>query len=156
LLEAMDHDVALALADLGLVDYRTRYSSVIRFLAASGPSTIRDIAAARGFTHSAASQMVAEMARRGLMTVRTGVDARQRVVTLTAKAKRLLPAIDAEWEATDAASAALDAELPYPLSRLIDDLAEALDRRRFRQRIADAAAALPDSPHRAALMSIDG
>lgn len=151
----MDHDVALALADLGLTDYRTRYSSVIRFLAASGPSTIRDIADARGYTHSAASQLVAEMERRGLLAVRAGADARQRRVTLTAKAKRLLPAVDAEWEATDAASAALDAELPYPLSQLIDDLAEALDRRRFRHRIADAAAGLPDSAQRDVLMSVD-
>jgi hypothetical protein len=50
------------------------------------------------------------------------------------------------------ASAALDAEHPYPLSALIDDLAAALDRQRFRDRIADAAAELPESSHRTTLM----
>jgi DNA-binding MarR family transcriptional regulator len=153
LLEAMDADVGQALADLGLTEYRTRYSAVVRLLAAAGPSTIRAIAESLGVTHSAASQTVAEMERRGLLAVRAGTDARQRLVRLTAKTRRLLPAIDAEWDATDAAAAALDAELPYPLSRLIDDLAAALVARPFRQRIAAAAAALPDSPHRAVLMA---
>jgi DNA-binding MarR family transcriptional regulator len=155
LLEAMDRDVALALADLGITDYRTRYSAVIRLIASSGAATIGDIAGALGVTHSAASQTVAEMERRGLLALRSGADARQRRVTLTAKTKRLLPAIDAEWDATDAASAALEAELPYPLGQLIDDLAAALEQRSFRHRIADAAAALPESPHRTVLMSTD-
>jgi DNA-binding MarR family transcriptional regulator len=157
LLEAMDSDVAQALADLGITDYRTRYSAVLRLLAAAGPATIGDVADGLGITHSGASQTVAEMQRRGLLALRPGADARQRLVRLTAKAKRLLPAIDAEWDATEAASEALDAELPYPLSRLIDDLAAALERRPFRARIADAAAhALPDGPHRTALMTNEG
>jgi DNA-binding MarR family transcriptional regulator len=154
LLEAMDDDVAVALADLGLTDYRTRYSAVIRRLA-DAPGTIRDVAEALQVTHSAASQTVAEMERRGFLALRPGADARQRRVTLTAKAKKLLPAINAEWDATDLASAALEAELPYPLSRLIDELAEALDRRRFRARIADAAASLPPGPERDVLMASD-
>jgi DNA-binding MarR family transcriptional regulator len=156
LLEAMDADVGLALADLGLRDYRTRYSAVIRQIDADGPSTIRQIAERMGVTHSAASQTVAEMERRGLLELRAGTDARQRLVRLTAKTRKLLPAINAEWEATEAASATLDAELPYPLSTLIDDLAAALDRRRFRARIADAAAQLPSGAHRDVLMRTDG
>jgi DNA-binding MarR family transcriptional regulator len=155
LLEAMDSDVALALADLGLTDYRTRYSAVVRLLDASGPATIRTIAEALGVTHSAASQTVAEMEGRGLLALRAGTDARQRLVRLTPKTRRLLPAINAEWDATDAASAALDAELPYSLRQLIDDLAGALADRPFRQRIAEAAANLPDSPHRTVLMAGD-
>jgi DNA-binding MarR family transcriptional regulator len=155
LLEAMDADVGVALADLGLRDYRTRYSAVIRLIAADGPSPIRHIADRTGITHSGASQLVAEMEQRGLLETRAGSDARLRLLRLTAKARRLLPAINAEWEATDAASAALDAELPYPLSRLIDDLEAALGRRRFRQRIADAAAGLPASEYREILMRTD-
>jgi DNA-binding MarR family transcriptional regulator len=154
LLESMDADVALALADLGLTDYRTRYSAIVRVVATRpGSTTIRDIADALGYTHSAASQTVAEMEQRGLLALRAGADARQRLISLTTKTKRLLPAINAEWDATDAAAAALDAELPYPLSTLIDDLAAALAERRFRNRIADAAAGLPGSAHRTALMT---
>jgi len=137
LLEAMDADVALALSDLGLRDYRTRYSAYIRAVTA-GPLPIGEIAERLGVTHSAASQTVAEMQQRGLLETRPGDDARQRLVDLTDKARALLPAIDAEWESTDAAAAALDAELPYSLSALIDDLAAALERKRFRERIAEA------------------
>jgi DNA-binding MarR family transcriptional regulator len=152
LLEAMDADVALALADLGVRDYRTRYSAVIRYVDEHGPSTIRKLADRLGVTHSAASQTVAEMERRGWVELRAGDDARQRLVRLTAKARRLLPAINAEWDATEAAAAAIDAELPYSLSALIDELAAALERRRFRHRIADAAAELPASEERRTLM----
>jgi DNA-binding MarR family transcriptional regulator len=153
LLEAMDADVALALSDLGVRDYRTRYSAVIRHIDEHGPATIRRLADRLRVTHSAASQTVAEMERRGWVDLRAGDDARQRLVRLTPKARRLLPAINAEWEATEAAAAALDAELPYSLSALIDDLAAALDRRRFRDRIADAAAEQPASKERDILMS---
>ncbi|GAB2465475.1 MarR family transcriptional regulator [Jatrophihabitans fulvus] len=143
LIEAMDDDVALALADLGLDDYRTRYSSVIRLIVRTGPVPIGTVATELGVSHSAASQTVAEMERRGYLRLRPGADARQRLVALAPRARRRLAAIDAEWDATEAASAALEAELPYPLSQLIDDLERALLRRRFRDRIADAAADLP-------------
>ena len=152
LLEAMDADVALALADLGVRDYRTRYSAVIRYIDEHGPSTIRRFADRLRVTHSAASQTIAEMEKRGWVELRAGDDARQRLVRLTPKARRLLPAINAEWEATEAAAAALDAELPYSLSALIDELATALERRRFRDRIADAADGLPASEERDTLM----
>lgn len=153
LLDAMDSDVALALADLGVRDYRTRYSAVVRHIDEHGPSTIRRLADRLHVTHSAASQTVAEMERRGWVELRAGDDARQRLVRLTPKARRLLPAINAEWDATEAAAAALDAELPYSLSALIDELAAALERRGFRDRIADAAAQLPAGPERDTLMS---
>src|SRR3954465_15254760 len=118
----MDDDVALALSDLGVRDYRTRYSVVIRLVAAAGPTPIRDIAERLGVTHSAASQTVAEMHKRGLLETRAGADARERLVRLTTKARKLLHAINAEWEATEAAATALEAELPYSLSALIDEL----------------------------------
>lgn len=50
--------------------------------------------------------------------------------------------MNAEWDATVAAAAAFEAELPYPLSRLIEEAVEALGRRSMRQRIADAAPGL--------------
>src|SRR5689334_23071185 len=107
LFDAMDDDVALALADLGVRDYRNRYSVVIR-MAAAGPTPIREIAGRLGVTHSAASQTVTEMQKRGLLETRAGADARERLVYLTAKAEALLPAINAEWDATEAAAAALE------------------------------------------------
>jgi hypothetical protein len=78
-LELLDGDVARVYADLGVPDYRPRYSPVVRALVALGPLSIRDLAGAVGVTHSAASQTAAQMARHGLLTLETGTDARQRI-----------------------------------------------------------------------------
>lgn len=139
LLDDMDADVASVLADLGTAGFRPRFSPVVRAIVALGPVPIKDIARALGVTHSAASQTVAQMADSGYVELKPGSDARQRVVHLTAKARKLLPAIDAEWAATAAAAAELDAELPFPIAALVPAIAAALERRPFRQRIAESA-----------------
>jgi DNA-binding MarR family transcriptional regulator len=138
LFEQMDSDVGRALADLGLADFRPRFSPVVRVLA-EGPASVRDLAAATGVTHSAASQTVAAMVRSGWAAQRVGADARERIVELTDAARAGLPAVRAEWEVTAAALAALDAELPYPLTTFVSDLRAALERTPFRARMAAAA-----------------
>ncbi|WP_439385654.1 MarR family winged helix-turn-helix transcriptional regulator [Amycolatopsis lexingtonensis] len=140
-LELLDGDVARFLADIGLEGYRPRYSPVVRALLARGPLAIRDLAAEMRVTHSAASQTVAQMNRAGLVALEPGTDARQRIVSLTAKAHDLLPLIEAEWAATTEASEALEAELPYSLRALLDAIVEALDRKPFRERIGATEAA---------------
>jgi len=137
-LDEMDADIATILADLGTPGYRPRFSPVIRALVMLGPVPIAGLARAIGVTHSAVSQTVAQMATRGFVTLTPGEDARQRVVHLTAKARALLPKIEAEWAATASAAAEMDAELPFPLAELVPAIAAALERRSFRQRILDS------------------
>jgi DNA-binding MarR family transcriptional regulator len=144
LLEVLDRDLAAVYADLGLADIRPRFVAYIRALAADGPRSIRDLAAAVGVTHSAASQTVAQMVRQDLVTLTPGRDARHRIVHLTPAAERLLPTLDAEWAATARAAATLEAELSMPLSDLIGEVLDALDRHPMRARIADAAPDLLD------------
>lgn len=138
-LDLMDTDITGVLADLGLPDYRPRFSPIVRALVALGPLPIRELARAVSVTHSAASQTVAEMNRRGFVTLVPGSDARQRVVHLTDRATQALPAIQAEWDATKAAAEQLDAELPFPLSELVPAIASALARKSFRQRMTESA-----------------
>ncbi|MEU8630626.1 MarR family transcriptional regulator [Amycolatopsis sp. NPDC048633] len=140
-LEILEGDVAKFLADIGLDDYRPRYSGVVRALLARGPLAIRDLAAEMGVTHSAASQTVAQMSRTGLVSLEPGADARQRIVSLTEKTRELLPLIEAEWTATTEASEALEAELPYPLRGVLDAIMAALERKPFRERIGETDAA---------------
>ncbi len=71
-------------------------------------------------THSAASQSVAEMRRRGLVELGAGADARERLVQLTDTTLAMKAALDAEWEATEIAYAALNAELSAPLSQVVE------------------------------------
>jgi DNA-binding MarR family transcriptional regulator len=168
-LELLDGDVARVYADLGVPDYRPRYSPVIRALVVLGPLSIRDLAGAVGVTHSAASQTAAQMTRHGLITLERGADARQRIARLTARAQALLPVIEAEWAATDAAAAELEAELPAALTEVLREAERAVLSRPMRSRIADAArtlagepvpgggdAAGPGAGRRAALLAIAG
>ncbi|GAA2769831.1 MarR family transcriptional regulator [Nonomuraea dietziae] len=139
LLDLLDDGVTALYPSLGLEGFRPRFTPILRQLAAEGPASIRDLARAIGVTHSAASQTVAQMAKEELVTLSPGADARQRIVRLTSRAEALLPALDREWAATSAAAAELDAELPYPLSRLVDEALEALRRRPMRDRISESA-----------------
>jgi DNA-binding MarR family transcriptional regulator len=143
-LEAIDAGIAAALLDLGLADYRPRFSAIVRVLARDGAANISELAAATGVTHSAASQTVNELRLRGLVTLARGHDERSRVVSLAPNAHELLPAIEAEWAATAAALTALDTELSVALPTIAAELAAALERRPFRQRIAEAAQLLAD------------
>jgi DNA-binding MarR family transcriptional regulator len=141
-LELLDGDVAQVYADLGLSDYRPRFSPVVRALVTLGPSSIRDLARAIDVTHSAASQTVAQMTKCGLVALEPGADARQRIVRLTDRSRSLLSVIDAEWAATGAAVEEMDAELPVPLSEMLAAILRAVERRPLRERIGDAARAL--------------
>ena len=62
---------------------------------------------------------------------------------LTPKARRIAGRLAAEWRATEAAVNELEAEIPYPLSRVVTDLEAALARRSFRDRTAARLAADP-------------
>ncbi|HEY8301203.1 MAG TPA: helix-turn-helix domain-containing protein [Jatrophihabitans sp.] len=156
-LDRMDADVARTLVDLGIDGYRPGFSAVIRFVTENETVTIGDLARGTGITHSAASQRVSEMRRRGLVELAEGSDGRERIIRLTAAARALRPALDAEWDATSAAFDALNSELTASLSQVVEEMNAALDRRSFRDRIADAAAGLPglDPEHRRIITGTD-
>jgi DNA-binding MarR family transcriptional regulator len=135
LLDTLERDVAAVYTDLGVEDIKPRFAPYLRLLESNGPTSIRDLATTIGVTHSAASQTVAELSRRTLVDVAPGPDARTRVVTLSEAGERILPLIHREWAATVAAAATLDADLPYPLGRLVEEALAALERRPMRERI---------------------
>ncbi|MEU6641859.1 MarR family transcriptional regulator [Saccharomonospora sp. NPDC046836] len=135
LLELLDSEVAAVYAELGLPGFRLRYAPILRVLATSGPASIRELADAIGVTHSAASQTVTQLARDELVTVSLGEDARQRIVRLAPQASRIVSVVNAEWVATVAAARELEAELPYSMSQLIDEMFAALERRSLRSRV---------------------
>jgi DNA-binding MarR family transcriptional regulator len=135
-LELLDGDVAKVYLEVGLTEYRPRFSPIVRTIVAEGPLSIRDLATAVGVTHSAASQTVAQLQRAGFVTLQPGSDARQRIVHLTDKTRELLPTIEAEWEATTAAMAELDAELSVPLGQVLAEVVAAVSQRSFQERIS--------------------
>jgi len=144
LLDAMDADIARVYADARIEGLKPNWVMELLRLHARGPMTITQLAASVARTHSAMSQKVAAMRAAGWVRTTAGGDARSKQVMLTGKARRVIGRLAAEWRATEAAVAELEAELPYPLSRVVTDIEEALRHRSFHDRIAAKLAADPE------------
>ncbi len=137
LLAAMDQDIAQIYEEQGLGEVRPRFVRPLVRLGRGGPMTIRQLAADLDMTHSAMSQTVSTLRRKGLVRTVPGSDARTREVALTAKAREVTPFLEAEWRATERAAAELEDEIPYALSQVVRDIEAALDRRSFHDRIVE-------------------
>ncbi len=141
---AMDADIARIYADARIEGLKPSYVMELLRLHAQGPMTITELAESVRRTHSALSQKVAAMRAAGLVRTVAGPDARSKKVTLTPKARRIVGRLAAEWRATEAALAEIEAEIPYPLSQVVTDIEQALRRRSFHDRIADKLAEDPE------------
>lgn len=138
LIEHLDGAVERAYRDDGL-DFRPRYTPIVRALVADGPQSIRALADRLGVSHSAVSQTVSQMAAASLVAVTRGEqDARQRMVALTPTATALLPRLEDHWHAARAATAALDTEIGGVLVEVINRANAALEARPFADRLASA------------------
>jgi DNA-binding MarR family transcriptional regulator len=119
--------------------YRPRFTPIVRALLELGPTSIRTISQHAGITHSAVSQTISQMTKQGLVKLRPGGDARERIVALTPAAKAIVPRLKRQWAATNATAEALDRELSMPLSTLLHEAIEALERQPFGDRLASIA-----------------
>jgi DNA-binding MarR family transcriptional regulator len=146
LIELLDGAVQQAYADAGL-DYRPRYTPVMRVLAQQGSATIGQLAELAGITQPAATQTVALMKKEGLLLVTAGdEDGRQRLVRLSQQGEALLPRLQACWQATSRAADSLDAELEFPLSACLAQAIAVLEKRSFGDRIRDASKKVRSTP----------
>jgi DNA-binding MarR family transcriptional regulator len=137
LLAQMDADIAGLYAEAGIEGVRTRFVGPIIELARSGPLSIKELAERRQVSHSAMSQTAAAMRKAGLVEPSAHSDGRARRVTLTGRAREIVPFLQAEWRATEATVRALDAELPHPIMQAVADIEAALRSRPFAQRLRD-------------------
>jgi DNA-binding MarR family transcriptional regulator len=143
LLAAMDADIARIYAEAQITGLTPSMVMELLRLHAHGPMTIRELASSVQKTHSATSQKVAAMRAAGLVRTTPGADARTRKITLTAKARRIIGKLAAEWRATEAALADLEDEIPYPVGRVVTDIEAALRRKSFHDRITEKLAGDP-------------
>lgn len=135
LLRHLDDEIAQIYAEREITGIRPRFTPALIRLHHRGPSTIRELAVELGQSHSAISQTVAALRAEGLVTSRPGSDARTKVVTLTARGREVVPFLEDEWRATEAAIAELEAELAYPMTRVVQDVEQALQARAFSDRV---------------------
>ena len=143
LLSAMDDEIARIYAENGIKGLKTSWVMEIIRLRARGPMTIAELARSVGRTHSAMSQKVAAMRAAGWVKTTPGPDARSKNVTLTPKAEKIAGMLAAEWRATEASVAEIEGEIPYPMTRVAEDIAAVLARKSFHDRIAEKLAEDP-------------
>ena len=138
LIDLLDGAVGAAYEEAGL-DYRPRYTPVMRALMQDAPRTIGQIAEAAGITQPAATQTIALMLKAGLIVSEPGaLDGRQKMISLSEQGQALLPQLQQCWQATAAAARSLDADLPYPLSDALANAVAALRQQSFGERIRAA------------------
>ncbi|WP_332638776.1 MarR family winged helix-turn-helix transcriptional regulator [Brevundimonas sp.] len=137
LVDHLDGAVEQTYLDAGL-DYRPRFTPILRALLNHGPSTLRALSGHTGVTHSAVSQTITQMAARQWVSLEPGTDARERIVTLTPFALEQLPRLERCWAATEAASRSLDEDLGQSLADVLIRALEALERRPLADRLAAA------------------
>jgi DNA-binding MarR family transcriptional regulator len=142
--QAMDDDIARVYAEARVDGLKTNWVMELLRLHYNGPMTITELADSVQRTHSAMSQKVAAMRAAGWVRTTTGTDARSKKVELTDQATRVIGLLAAEWRATEAALAEIEAEIPYPLSRVTTDIEAVLRRKSFHDRITAKLAADPD------------
>ncbi|NGZ86855.1 MarR family winged helix-turn-helix transcriptional regulator [Duganella aceris] len=146
LIELLDGAVQQSYVDAGL-DYRPRYTPVMRALAQQQSATIGELAELAGITQPAATQTVALMKKEGLLLVAAdGADGRQRMVRLSPQGAALLPQLQACWKATKRAADSLDADLPFPLSDCLAQAITVLEQRPFGERIRAATKKVRPTP----------
>jgi DNA-binding MarR family transcriptional regulator len=141
--QRMDGDIAQIYAEAQVTGLKPSFVMELLRLHARGPMTITELADSVQRTHSAVSQKVAAMRAAGFVRTAAGSDARTRKITLTAKARKIIGKLAAEWRATEAAVAEIEAEIPYPLSRVVTDIEQVLRRKSFHDRITEKLAADP-------------
>jgi MarR family transcriptional regulator, organic hydroperoxide resistance regulator len=136
LLELLDGDLEAIYAQDGL-DYRARFTPVMKALADGEALTIKQIAARSSVSHSAASQTVSRMLSAGLLMQSVGEDARERFMDLSPQGVELLPGLRLRWAAAERAAERLESDIGLPLGRAVAAAITALEDRPFRTRVID-------------------
>ena len=94
------------------IDFEPRWFPVYYQLKEESPLGITEIASRLGVSHPAVSQTVKELEKKGMArSSKDKVDGRKRLVSLTPKAKKMLPEMEKIWE--DIARAMHDTLLPH-------------------------------------------
>ncbi len=137
LLDLLDGAVERKYQNMGLA-YRARYTPVMRCLIANEPQSLGEVARCAGITQPGATQTVALMIENDLIETATSLDARRKLLRLTAAGRAMAEELQKAWAATAQAAESLDRELPMPISEILAAAITALEANSFDERIRDA------------------
>jgi DNA-binding MarR family transcriptional regulator len=146
LIELLDGAVSAAYKEAGL-DYRPRYTPVMRALTTCESMSIGELAELAGITQPAATQTIALMKKEGLVCINAGAsDGRQKMVSLSEQGRAMIPALTACWQATAMAASSLEADVTIPLGPALNAAITALNTKSYGTRISEARAELSSTP----------
>jgi DNA-binding MarR family transcriptional regulator len=141
---SMDAEISRIYAEARIEGLKPNWVMELLRLHARGPMTLTELAESVQLTHSAISQKVAAMRAAGWVKTVAGPDGRSKQVVLTPRTRAVIGQLAAEWRATEAAAAEIDAELSFPLNRFVAEMEAALGRASFHDRILRHLAQDPD------------
>ncbi|WP_018997650.1 MarR family winged helix-turn-helix transcriptional regulator [Hirschia maritima] len=138
IIELLDGAVADSYEKSGL-DYRPRYTPVMKALIQLKTCTISEIATHAKITQPAATQTVKLMAKANLISItKSEKDGRERLIGMTDYAKSITPQLQNHWTFTQQAAASLDNDLGYSFSEILNQVTQALAQKDFAARIQEA------------------
>jgi DNA-binding MarR family transcriptional regulator len=103
---------------------------------------VTDITERTRLTQGAISQTVALLEDDGLISRHALNDGRKSAIQLTAAGRALVGKLEQHWKATFTAIDRLEQEIDYPVRRVLEAAAEALEREGFSARVMAAKAEL--------------
>ncbi len=134
--ELIDRDATRVHATLG-VEFEQRWFGVLNQLVINRTMTVTDLAQTLRITRASISQTRQSLEEAGLVTSHDHpTDARQRILSLTAKGRKLVDRLASLWHAMDVAARELDEEAGS-IVQALDRLEAALAKRSMFERIND-------------------
>ncbi len=119
------------------VDVEPRWFPLLFLLSARPPMAVTEVASQLKLTHPAVHQIATAMQRRGLLLSRRDPkDERRRLLTLSAKGRRMVSRLKPAWNAIRSQTDGLIAESGSDLLTALDCLELGLDRRSMFDRVA--------------------
>ncbi|MBD3401394.1 MarR family transcriptional regulator [candidate division GN15 bacterium] len=136
-------DISRIYAELD-TDFEARWFLMLYLLAEEAPLSVTEAADRLGMTHPAVNQIVGAMTRAGLIaSKRDRHDERRRLLSLTARGRRLHERLQPVWHAVAGQTAGWLAEADADVLAALDQLEAALDRREMYVRVAETLSAAP-------------
>jgi MarR family transcriptional regulator, organic hydroperoxide resistance regulator len=138
LIELLDGAVARSYEQIGL-NYRPRYTPIMRVLIDQKSCTIGDIAIAAKVTQPAATQTIALMLKDGIVRADSGIsDGRQKMISLTEQGQAMVPELLRCWSVTELAAQSIEDELPHSFTESLELAIDVLEAKSFDVRIQEA------------------
>ncbi|MDG1857921.1 MAG: MarR family winged helix-turn-helix transcriptional regulator, partial [Emcibacteraceae bacterium] len=116
------------------VDIGMREFPILYCLVEKGPITIAQIQQLTGLSHSAVSQTVKKLSNKEYLWLRTGDDARSRIVVFSDHGEKLIKRLKPIWNVARRAMKEVLSECDHNILEALDDYEAALATKTFRQR----------------------